>query len=152
MHRACSIRSREWGNTLFESLIAVILTAIVGVGMTFALTRVAVGQAKLNAQNQAVTQLRSQLQTQGMSAICARAAASNPNSSGQGNQASDTRSSGTAVVIGSNPAQTILTCTLQQLTVSVGSTSKAVLVPVLSYAVSDARIGSLALLFQNAGQ
>ncbi|MHA6929632.1 hypothetical protein [Ralstonia pseudosolanacearum] len=110
-----------------ESLISVILTAIVGVGMAFTLSRAAVGQATLGAQNQAVTQLRSQLQTQGMNSVCANAAASNSKSSGQGNgdKASDDSSNKATVVIGGTAAPTTLKCAYQQLTVSVGATGVA---------------------------
>ncbi|MCK4130375.1 hypothetical protein ACNRDG_24660 [Ralstonia pseudosolanacearum] len=137
-----------------ESLISVILTAIVGVGMAFTLSRAAVGQATLGAQNQAVTQLRSQLQTQGMNAICANAATSSSKGSAQGNsdKASNDSSNTATVVIGGTAAAATLKCTFQQLTVSVGATAKSVLVPVLAYEVSDKRMGGNSLLFQNAGQ
>nr|CUV14514.1 exported protein of unknown function [Ralstonia solanacearum] len=154
MLRASLTKSCQSGSTLVESLISVILTAIVGVGMAFTLSRAAVGQATLGAQNQAVTQLRSQLQAQGMNAVCANAAASKFKGSGQGNgdKASDDGSNKATVVIGGTAAPTVLKCTFQQLTVSVGATAKSVLVPVLAYEVSDKRMGSTSLLFQNAGQ
>ncbi|MFV8598591.1 hypothetical protein [Ralstonia pseudosolanacearum] len=130
------------------------MTAIVGVGMAFTLSRAAVGQATLGAQNQAVIQLRAQLQTQGMNAICANAATSYSKGAGHGygDKASDDSSNRVTVVIGGTAAATTLKCTFQQLTVSVGGTAKSVLVPVLAYEVSDKRMGSTSLLFQNAGQ
>jgi hypothetical protein len=49
------------GSTLFEGLIAMLLVGIVGVGLTYVLSRSAISQTTVNAQNQVINQIRSQL-------------------------------------------------------------------------------------------
>ncbi|MBB5190889.1 Tfp pilus assembly protein PilV [Silvimonas terrae] len=63
MRSTSHMPSAQTGATLLEGLIAILLLAIVGMGITFSLSRVALAQSTLNAQNSVIAQLRSGLQS-----------------------------------------------------------------------------------------
>lgn len=54
--------AQQRGATLLEGLISILLMAIVGMGITFILSRAALAQSSLNAQNSVIAQLRGGLQ------------------------------------------------------------------------------------------
>lgn len=56
---------RQRGDILMESLIGVVLMSIIGLGVTYATSRVLVSQRDMNVQNLAVAQMRNLLQQYG---------------------------------------------------------------------------------------
>ncbi|SDO00793.1 hypothetical protein SAMN05216193_10716 [Pseudomonas jinjuensis] len=63
MSRSTSRRQR--GDVLIEALIGMLLTCIVGLGVVYSTSRVAVSQKDMNLQAMAVSQLRDLLQSNG---------------------------------------------------------------------------------------
>ncbi|MCY1267956.1 hypothetical protein D9M68_216880 [compost metagenome] len=57
--------SRQRGDVLIEALIGMLLMAIVGLGLVYTTSRVAVSQKDMNLQSLAVSQLRDLLQRNG---------------------------------------------------------------------------------------
>lgn len=67
---ACSDRGRrQRGDILIEALIGVLLTAIIGAGLSHILARVMLGQRDARVEQLAVEQVRTSLKTQGL-ALC----------------------------------------------------------------------------------
>ncbi|MDR3426274.1 MULTISPECIES: PulJ/GspJ family protein [Silvimonas] len=121
---------RQRGTSLFEGLIAMLLMGIVGVGMTYVLSRSALSQTTVNAQNIVVNQVRAQLQssTTGLSALC-NGVTPAPIALNASNTVSATTASN---------------CTMVQATVSVaGGTAKTVFVPQVAITASAPSDGSL---------
>ncbi|GGP26343.1 hypothetical protein GCM10010971_21620 [Silvimonas amylolytica] len=113
------------GATLFEGLIAMLLVAIVGVGLTYVLSRSALSQTTLNAQNTVINQVRTQLMqnTGGMRNLC--------------NVTSPTPIPVPLSSSGTVNASTSFTCNVIQGSVSVGSSTQPVFVPQLSTSTTD---------------
>ncbi|WP_211468202.1 PulJ/GspJ family protein [Collimonas silvisoli] len=61
---------RQRGDALLEGLIAILLMAIIGLGMTYVLARAANSQKNLNVQNLTVGQIQATLQNAGVAAGC----------------------------------------------------------------------------------
>jgi Tfp pilus assembly protein PilV len=64
------IDRRQRGDALLEGLIAILLMAIIGLGMTYVLARAANSQKNLNVQNLTVGQIQATLQNAGVAAGC----------------------------------------------------------------------------------
>lgn len=64
------IARRQRGDALLEGLIAILLMAIIGLGMTYVLARAANSQKNLNVQNLTVGQIQATLQNAGVAAGC----------------------------------------------------------------------------------
>lgn len=67
--------SRQRGDALIEALIGMLLMSIVGLGLVYTTSRVAVSQKDMNLQSLAVTQMRDLLQRNGSGTLdlCASA-------------------------------------------------------------------------------
>jgi hypothetical protein len=129
--------SRQHGTSLLEALIAILLMTIVGLAITYNLAKGTLQQGKLNAQISALNEIRGEVQSSGMNSNCT------------------TTNSSTNTTIklstANSSAQSTLTrsCTLTQLSVTVSATTKTVLLPSVSYSVTDSRLGASSLLLQN---
>lgn len=124
------------GTSLLEALIAILLMTIVGLGITYSLTRAVYQQGKLNAQTTVLNELRGELQTAGMNDSC--------------NTTGVATSSAIALTSTSNSQSTVnRQCTLSLMSVTVSAASKTILLPVLTYTVADERLGSTSLLLKN---
>lgn len=128
---------RQNGTSLLEALIAVLLMTIVGLAITYNLAKGTLQQGKLNAQISTLNEIRGEVQSSGMNSNC-----TTTNSS-----ANTTIRLSTA----NSSAQSTLTrsCTLTLMNITVSATTKTVLLPVVSYSVTDSRLGSNSLLLQN---
>ncbi|CAD5108229.1 hypothetical protein [Zestomonas carbonaria] len=75
MSRSRSTSRRQRGDALLEALIGILLMSIVGLGLVYTTSRVAVSQKDMNLQNLAVSQLRDLLQRNGSGSLdlCASA-------------------------------------------------------------------------------
>lgn len=62
---------RQRGDMLLEALIGVLLLGLLGLGLTYAASRVLVQQRYANTQDVVLRQMRSTLETQGVAALCA---------------------------------------------------------------------------------
>ncbi|GHD67509.1 hypothetical protein [Jeongeupia chitinilytica] len=62
--------NRQGGEALLEALIGILLMAAIGLGLTYAASRAAVGQRLTNTQNMAVSDIREKLATTGVDALC----------------------------------------------------------------------------------
>lgn len=72
MSRCCDRRGRrQRGDILFEALIGVLITAVIGAGLAHVLARVMLAQRDSRVEQLAVGQVRAGLQTQGL-ALCAQ--------------------------------------------------------------------------------
>ncbi|MFV3385349.1 hypothetical protein ACNFCJ_07840 [Pseudomonas sp. NY15364] len=69
MSRLSNTPLKQRGDILLESLIGIVLMAIVGLGLVYSASRVAVSQKDMNQQNIVVSQMRALLQQQGR-ALC----------------------------------------------------------------------------------
>ena len=69
MARLSNTPLKQRGDILLESLIGIVLMAIVGLGLVYSASRVAVSQKDMNQQNIVVSQMRALLQQQGR-ALC----------------------------------------------------------------------------------
>lgn len=69
MSHLSSTPRAQRGDILLESLIGIVLMAIVGLGLVYSASRVAVSQKDMNQQNIVVSQMRTLLQQQGR-ALC----------------------------------------------------------------------------------
>lgn len=66
--------TRQRGDILLESLIGILLMAIIGLGITYAASRAAVSQRDMKLQNIVVSQMRSLLEQNGASLCTTNAA------------------------------------------------------------------------------
>lgn len=69
MSRLSNTPLKQRGDILLESLIGIVLMAIVGLGLVYSASRVAVSQKDMNLQNIVVSQMRALLQQEGR-ALC----------------------------------------------------------------------------------
>lgn len=69
------VAPRQRGDALLESLISVALTGIVGLGCTYAASRITMAQTREAVQTAAVHQLRNLLQTTPAATLCSSAQA-----------------------------------------------------------------------------
>ncbi|WP_052772967.1 hypothetical protein [Luteimonas sp. FCS-9] len=78
MHR-CSDRKphRERGDVLLEALVGVALTAVIGAGMAYVVSRILATQYEAKVENLAVEAVRQRLQIEGLG-LCPDAAAAAP--------------------------------------------------------------------------
>nr|WP_316639304.1 type II secretion system protein [uncultured Roseateles sp.] len=137
MHRAFSQRRRQRGDALVESLIAIVLLGVIGLGLVFALGRTLVAQKFHKGQSLAVQGIRAELQSAGVASGCPV--------TGSASQTSD-------LVL--SPAQTLSgvtkSCTITPVTVSVNGVLKNTQLPLVSYAVqSDTLLGPGTLMVSN---
>ncbi|GGP21080.1 PulJ/GspJ family protein [Silvimonas iriomotensis] len=126
---------QQAGSTLLEGIIAVLLLAIVGMGITFTLSRVALAQTTLNAQNSVISQLRSGLQSISVSNSFASATAASTTCNI--NMAS-------TMLLGAQASVTNQTsCTLNTVSISIGggSVTGSGRLPQISNAVNDSKLG-----------
>jgi len=121
MNKAISIKNQN-GIALWEALVSVVLMAIVGVGLVYALTRTAVAQKNMNAQNLLVSKVRSSiLQGEtGLSSLC-------PDSGTNTNTLS----------IGVANTTVNKSCQMTNVTVSAAGISYTVIVPIIDYSVTN---------------
>ncbi|GGP20476.1 PulJ/GspJ family protein [Silvimonas iriomotensis] len=115
---------RQRGATLFEGLIAMLLVAIVGVGLTYILSRSALSQTTLNVQNTVINQVRTQLMQSGggMRGLCG---VTSPTPI-------PVTLSASAVSV-----STSFSCSVIQGSVTVGSSTQPVFIPSLNTATTD---------------
>ena len=62
---------RQYGDMLLEALIGVVLLGLLGLGLTYAASRVLVEQRYANTQDSVLRLMRTTLETQGVAALCA---------------------------------------------------------------------------------
>jgi hypothetical protein len=128
---------RQKGTSLLEALVAILLMAIVGLAITYNLAKGTYQQGKLNAQTAVLNEIRGQLQSSGMNSSCTTAGATTQTTVKLSNANSSAESTITR------------SCSLSLMSVSVNSSSKTVLLPVVSYTVTDERLGSSSFILQN---
>ena len=66
---------RQRGDMLLEALIGVVLLGLLGLGLTYAASRVLAQQRYANTQDVVLRQMRATLETQGVAALCAAGSA-----------------------------------------------------------------------------
>lgn len=128
---------RQRGDALVESLIAIVLLGVIGLGMVFALGRTLVAQKFHKGQSLAVQGIRAELQRTGVANGCPI--------SGNASQTGE-------LVL--SPAQTLSgvtkSCTITPVSVSVNGVQKNTQLPLVSYAVqSDTLLGPGTLTVSN---
>lgn len=137
LNNLTSTRHQQHGSSLLEALIAILLMAIVGLAITYNLARATFQQGKLNAQIATLNEVRGDIQTTGMNQSCTTAGT--------------TTTSTIRLSNANSSAQATLSrlCTLKQMVITVSGASQTVLLPVVSYAVTDDRLGSSSFILQN---
>lgn len=128
---------RQRGSSLLEALVAILLMAIVGLAITYNLAKGTFQQGKLNAQTAVLNEIRGQVQSSGMNSNCSTAGTTTQTTI----QLSNANSSALSTVTRS--------CSLSLMIVTVNGTSKTVLLPVVSYSVTDDKLGSSSFILQN---
>lgn len=128
---------RQSGTSLLEALVAILLMAIVGLAITYNLAKGTFQQGKLNAQTAVLNEIRGQIQSSGMNSDCTTAGTTTQTTIKLSNANSSAESTVTR------------SCSLSVMSVTVSGTSKTVLLPVVSYTVTDARLGSSSFILQN---
>jgi Tfp pilus assembly protein PilV len=63
--------SKQKGDALIEALISIVLLSTIMIGLTFLVAKTAVAQKNTSVLNMTLFALRSQVQTQGLSTLCA---------------------------------------------------------------------------------
>jgi Tfp pilus assembly protein PilV len=121
MIKATYIKKQN-GIALWEALISVILMAILGMGLVYALTRTAVAQKNMNAQNLLVSKVRSTIQqsNSGLSSLC-------PSSGTNSN----------TVSVGINNATVTKSCQMTTVSVTAAGITHTVIVPIIDYSIAS---------------
>lgn len=128
---------RQRGTSLLEALVAIFLMAIVGLAITYNLAKGTFQQGKLNAQTAVLNEIRGQVQSSGMNSNCTTAGTTAQTTIKLSNANSSAESTVTR------------SCSLSVMSVTVNGTSKTVLLPVVSYTVTDDKLGSSSFILQN---
>ncbi|MDT8998158.1 type II secretion system protein [Paucibacter sp. APW11] len=115
---------RQRGDALLESLVAVALLGIIGLGLCYALGRAMVAQKYQKAQSLTVQAVRSTLQSQGVASAC-------PTSGSNSSTQSISLSLSDSISL-SNVQKS---CTIAAVTVSVNGVTKTAQLPLVRYAV-----------------
>jgi type II secretory pathway pseudopilin PulG len=141
------IDRRQRGDALLEGLIAILLMAIIGLGMTYVLARAANSQKNLNVQNLTVGQIQATLQNAGVAAGCpasgsatstlqitltssGQAAASDSHANDHAAGKSDSHAAGLSESIQKD-------CSITAVTASANGVQKTALVPTFQFSTTS---------------
>ncbi len=128
---------RQSGTSLLEALVAILLMAIVGLAITYNLAKGTFQQGKLNAQTAVLNEIRGQVQSSGMNSNCTTSGTTTQTTIKLSNANSSAQSTVTR------------SCSLSLMSITVNSTTKTVLLPVVSYTVTDDKLGSSSFILRN---
>lgn len=118
---------RQAGDALLESIVAMVLLGVIGLGLVYAMGRATVAQKVHKGQSLAVQGIRADLQSSGVPSGCPAA--------GSASVTKDLALSSTVTLTGVTK-----TCNVGAITVTVNGVAKSVTLPSIRYEVSAATL------------